>query len=99
MKYPFPPGEDIPGRLIETMHGLDEPTRALLLYGNALEWLERSPADLACGIYREVLLKVLLQRSTFCLIRGFAAALFGSKARYTRQNAPLSIQQKCVIKG
>lgn len=45
MKYPFPLGQDIPGRLIETMHGLDEPTRALLLYGNALEWLERSPAD------------------------------------------------------
>ncbi len=36
--YPFPLGEDRPGRLIESM-GLDEPTRARLLHGTALEWL------------------------------------------------------------
>lgn len=36
--YPFPLGEDRPGTLIESM-GLDEPTRARLLHGTALEWL------------------------------------------------------------
>jgi aminocarboxymuconate-semialdehyde decarboxylase len=48
--YPFPLGEDMPGRLIETMTGLDEPTRQRLLYGNALEWLNRSPADFGLGV-------------------------------------------------
>ena len=36
--YPFPLGEDRPGELIESM-GLDTPTRARLLHGTALEWL------------------------------------------------------------
>ena len=36
--YPFPLGENRPGELIESM-GLDEPTRARLLHGTALEWL------------------------------------------------------------
>ncbi len=36
--YPFPLGEDRPGELIESM-GLDEKTRARLLHGTALEWL------------------------------------------------------------
>lgn len=37
--YPFPLGEDRPGTLIESM-GLDEPTRARLLHGTALDWLQ-----------------------------------------------------------
>jgi len=37
--YPFPLGEDRPGELIESM-GLDETTRARLLHGTALEWLD-----------------------------------------------------------
>lgn len=37
--YPFPLGEEIPGKMIETMSGLDERTRARLLGGTALEWL------------------------------------------------------------
>lgn len=36
--YPFPLGEDRPGELIESL-GLDEATRARLLHGTALEWL------------------------------------------------------------
>lgn len=36
--YPFPLGEDRPGELIDSL-GLDEATRARLLYGTALEWL------------------------------------------------------------
>ena len=36
--YPFPLGEDRPGELIESM-GLDDATRARLLHGTALEWL------------------------------------------------------------
>ena len=36
--YPFPLGEDRPGELIGSM-GLDEATRARLLHGTALEWL------------------------------------------------------------
>ena len=37
--YPFPLGEDRPGTLIESMK-LDETTRARLLHGTALEWLD-----------------------------------------------------------
>jgi aminocarboxymuconate-semialdehyde decarboxylase len=37
--YPFPLGEDHPGELIESL-GLDENTRARLLHGTALEWLQ-----------------------------------------------------------
>jgi aminocarboxymuconate-semialdehyde decarboxylase len=37
--YPFPLGEDRPGTLIESMP-LDEKTRARLLHGTALEWLD-----------------------------------------------------------
>lgn len=37
--YPFPLGELEPGRLIESMAGLDKETRARLLGGTALEWL------------------------------------------------------------
>jgi aminocarboxymuconate-semialdehyde decarboxylase len=36
--YPFPLGEAHPGELIE-QSGFDEPTRARLLHGTALEWL------------------------------------------------------------
>ena len=36
--YPFPLGEARPGSVIESA-GLDEPTRARLLHGTALEWL------------------------------------------------------------
>jgi aminocarboxymuconate-semialdehyde decarboxylase len=37
--YPFPLGEAIPGRLIETMHELDFDTQEWLLHKSALEWL------------------------------------------------------------
>ncbi|MBL7994272.1 amidohydrolase [bacterium] len=37
--YPFPLGEAIPGKLIETMSGLNEKTKERLLSGTALEWL------------------------------------------------------------
>lgn len=37
--YPFPLGEDLPGTLIESMP-LDEKTRAQLLHGTALDWLQ-----------------------------------------------------------
>lgn len=37
--YPFPLGEDRPGTLIESMP-LDEETRAQLLHGTALDWLQ-----------------------------------------------------------
>ena len=36
--YPFPLGEHVPGRMIESM-GLDEETTATLLHGTALRWL------------------------------------------------------------
>jgi aminocarboxymuconate-semialdehyde decarboxylase len=43
--YPFPLGEDPPGRLIESMDDLDPAARARLLWGTALEFLglEREP--------------------------------------------------------
>lgn len=37
--YPFPLGELEPGKLIESMSNIDEATRAMLLAGAALEWL------------------------------------------------------------
>ncbi len=37
--YPFPLGEDEPGKLIESMGGLSAAAREKLLYQNALEWL------------------------------------------------------------
>ena len=37
--YPFPLGEDRPGSLVESLD-LDETTRARLLHGTALEWLD-----------------------------------------------------------
>jgi aminocarboxymuconate-semialdehyde decarboxylase len=37
--YPFPLGEDVPGKLIESMPDLAETTRAQLLRDNALEFL------------------------------------------------------------
>ncbi len=36
--YPFPLGEHVPGSMIESM-GLDEKTKARLLHGTALQWL------------------------------------------------------------
>ena len=39
--YPFPLGEAHPGRLIASMTDLDELTRARLLHGTALEFLDR----------------------------------------------------------
>lgn len=44
--YPFPLGEDRPGTLIESMQ-LDEKTRARLLHGTALEWLNLPRARFA----------------------------------------------------
>lgn len=41
--YPFPLGEHAPGRLIESMP-LDPDTRARLLHGTALEWLQLEKA-------------------------------------------------------
>jgi aminocarboxymuconate-semialdehyde decarboxylase len=42
--YPFPLGEDVPGRLIESLATLSEGTRARLLAGTALEFLNVDPA-------------------------------------------------------
>jgi len=42
--YPFPLGEERPGSLIASMTELDELTRARLLHGTALEFLDR-PAE------------------------------------------------------
>lgn len=39
--YPFPLGEEVPGRLIESMTGWGAELRARLLRENALEWLGR----------------------------------------------------------
>ncbi len=39
--FPFPLGEAIPGRLIETMEDLTGPTRDRLLAGTALQFLGR----------------------------------------------------------
>lgn len=44
--YPFPLGEHPPGALIRSMD-FDPATRARLLAGTALEWLDRSAADYA----------------------------------------------------
>jgi aminocarboxymuconate-semialdehyde decarboxylase len=38
--YPFPLGEAVPGRMIELMDDLAPETRARLLSGTALEWLD-----------------------------------------------------------
>jgi aminocarboxymuconate-semialdehyde decarboxylase len=37
--YPFPLGEAVPGKLIESMPRLSKKTKARLLHGTALEWL------------------------------------------------------------
>ena len=39
--YPFPLGEHVPGRMIESMDSLTDETRRRLLEGNALEFLNR----------------------------------------------------------
>ncbi len=44
--YPFPLGEDEPGRLIEETFGANAELRDRLLYGTALEWLGKSAAEL-----------------------------------------------------
>ena len=43
--YPFPLGESPPGALIASMKDLDDATRARLLSGTALEFLNRSASD------------------------------------------------------
>ena len=43
--YPFPLGESPPGRLIAGMSDLDSATRARLLHGTALEFLNRDAVD------------------------------------------------------
>jgi aminocarboxymuconate-semialdehyde decarboxylase len=42
--YPFPLGEDVPGRLIESMSQLSEKTKRRLLAGTALEFLNFDPS-------------------------------------------------------
>lgn len=42
--YPFPLGESMPGRMIEEMH-LPNATKALLLHGAALKWLDLTVED------------------------------------------------------
>ena len=37
--YPFPLGEHVPGKMIETMDDLDDATKQRLLTGTALEFL------------------------------------------------------------
>jgi aminocarboxymuconate-semialdehyde decarboxylase len=44
--YPFPLGEEIAGSLIESME-LDEKTKARLLHGTALEWLDLEKGNFA----------------------------------------------------
>lgn len=44
--YPFPLGENLPGKLIETLPTLTEQTRKRLLVGSALEWLGKTEKDL-----------------------------------------------------
>jgi aminocarboxymuconate-semialdehyde decarboxylase len=43
--YPFPLGEAVPGKLIETMQELSAPTKERLLSGTALEWLDLKKTD------------------------------------------------------
>jgi aminocarboxymuconate-semialdehyde decarboxylase len=44
--YPFPLGEEIAGKMIETMPELSEKTRQRLLKGSALAWLGKTEKDL-----------------------------------------------------
>ena len=43
--YPFPLGEDEPGKLIEGLPGLTAAVRQRLVSSNALEWLGKKEAD------------------------------------------------------
>jgi aminocarboxymuconate-semialdehyde decarboxylase len=43
--YPFPLGEEEPGRLIESENGFNDHLRAKLLMANALEWLGKRAED------------------------------------------------------
>jgi len=40
--YPFPLGEEEPGKLIESMSELNDLTKERLLHGTALEWLGKT---------------------------------------------------------
>jgi aminocarboxymuconate-semialdehyde decarboxylase len=44
--YPFPLGETRPGKLIDSLEGLENSTRDRLLHGTALEWLGRGATRL-----------------------------------------------------
>jgi aminocarboxymuconate-semialdehyde decarboxylase len=44
--YPFPLGEHRPGELIESMGDLDQNTKAMLLGGAALEFLNTTESEL-----------------------------------------------------
>jgi aminocarboxymuconate-semialdehyde decarboxylase len=44
--YPFPLGEETPGKMIESLSDLSQATRARLLHGTALEWLGPGAARL-----------------------------------------------------
>jgi aminocarboxymuconate-semialdehyde decarboxylase len=48
--YPFPLGEDEPGRLIESMPDLDGATKDRLLAGTALEFLGRNAHQIQPGV-------------------------------------------------
>ena len=45
--YPFPLGEESPGRLIESLEELDREQRERMLSGTALEFLALARSDLA----------------------------------------------------
>ncbi|MBS2002065.1 MAG: amidohydrolase [Cyanobacteria bacterium SZAS LIN-5] len=45
--YPFPLGEEEPGKLIESISEFSENTRKRLLYGTALQWLGKTEQDFA----------------------------------------------------
>lgn len=45
--YPFPLGEEEPGRLIESISEFSEQTRKRLLFGTALQWLGKTEQDFA----------------------------------------------------
>ena len=51
---PFPLGEQVPGRMIEEMDGIDEETRSTLLSGAACRFLGLDPEDLSMASHEEI---------------------------------------------
>jgi len=51
---PFPLGEQVPGRMIEEMDGIEEETRSTLLSGAACRFLGLDPEDLSIASHEEI---------------------------------------------